>query len=164
MNINISQLLLESTIDGLGIRYVIFVQGCKHRCYKCQNPSTWDFTIKNNLPTDVILNEIKSDPLLDGVTFSGGDPMYQPEACTELAIKIKSETNLNIWCYTGFNYEDLIKDTKTSDFLHYIDVLVDGRYIDSERDLTLRFKGSRNQRIIDVQKSLLSNEIILLNL
>ncbi len=160
--INIAGTVNDSITDGDGLRYTIFVQGCKHKCFKCQNPETWSFEKINNVETDKLFKEITSNPILDGITFSGGDPMYQAHECMELAKRIKSETDLNIWCYTGFTYEELIKMDDCKQFLEYIDILVDGPYIDNLRSLSLKFRGSSNQRVIDVQESLKKGKIILL--
>lgn len=159
--IRLAGIIPESFTDGVGIRLVIFTQGCNHHCKNCHNPSTWDFNGGKLVNIESILNLISQNPLLDGVTLSGGDPFYQVDACLELCKLIKDKTNLNIWCYTGFTWESLLVDSDKSKLLNYIDVLVDGQYVESMRDLTLRFRGSSNQRIIDVNKSLLSDEVVL---
>lgn len=142
--LKINSIIKESIVDGEGLRYVIFVQGCPHHCKGCHNPQTW--SMKSGLFVDIntIINDIKSNPLLDGVTFSGGEPMLQSEALTELAKEIK-KLGLNIWCYTGFTYEQ-IKESK-KDFLQYVDVLVDGKFIEEQKCLG-EYYGSKNQRII----------------
>jgi anaerobic ribonucleoside-triphosphate reductase activating protein len=158
--IRISGIIEESYTDGEGIRCTIFTQGCAHNCYKCQNPETHEFGIGPFLDNNKILDYLKSNPLLNGVTFSGGDPMYQASECKELAYRIKHETSLNIWCYTGFTFEEVLKSESMLEFLKYIDILVDGLYVDAERCLACRFKGSRNQRIIDVKESLKTGEVV----
>ena len=163
-SIRVAGIIPESYTDGTGIRYTIFVQGCKHGCYNCQNKETWDFNSGTEIDIDKLMEQIEDNPLLDGITFSGGDPMYQPEQCKELAKLIKKKTNLNIWCYTGFDFEELLDNDKQRDFLNYIDVLVDGAYKEELRSLELRFRGSSNQRIIDVNESLNSGEIVLLDI
>ena len=162
--IRIAGIIPESFTDGIGIRYTIFTQGCSHHCHGCQNPETWDFNSGTDTDISDILKDIKDNPLLDGVTFSGGDPIYQAKNCTELAKLIKSNTNLNIWCYTGFKFEDLLSMEDAVEFMKYIDVLVDGEYKESQRCLALPFRGSSNQRIIDIPKTLESNSIVLKNL
>jgi anaerobic ribonucleoside-triphosphate reductase activating protein len=112
------------------------------------------------MTTEEILPIILADPFAD-VTFSGGDPMYQPEGFTELAKAIKSQSNKNIWCYTGYTFEHLLNMPSQRELLQYIDVLVDGPFIESLKDESLRFRGSSNQRIINVQDSLLQNKVIL---
>ncbi|MBR1453576.1 MAG: anaerobic ribonucleoside-triphosphate reductase activating protein [Lachnospiraceae bacterium] len=160
MEISIAGIVKESFTDGQGIRYAIFVQGCAHKCPGCQNPETWEFSRNNLMTVDELIADIKDDPMLDGVTFSGGDPFYQSVACTELAKRIKTETNLNIWCYTGFKFEELLNNKEYREFLNYIDVLVDGPYVEKLKSLELYFRGSKNQRIIDVKNTLSSGKII----
>lgn len=161
-----ADLQTDSIVDGPGLRTVIWTQGCHHHCKGCQNPQTWSFEGGGLVPIKEVLKEIDKLEYQSGLTFSGGDPMYQPYACNEIAKYAKSK-NLNIWVYTGFTFEELIdlskKDPIYLDFLKNIDVLVDGRFILEERDLSLLFRGSRNQRLIDVQKTLQNNEITLLN-
>ena len=154
----------ESFIDGAGVRYTIFTQGCKHNCEGCHNPQTHDIKGGSLFKIDKIMEEIKEYDFLDGVTLSGGDPLYQPSATLKLIKRIKEETTLTIWCYTGFKFEDLLrnKDKKIKDILNNIDVLVDGPYIKELRNLALRFRGSSNQRIIDVKESLKTNSLVLL--
>ena len=159
-----ADLQTDSIVDGPGLRAVLWTQGCKHHCRGCQNPQTWDFNGGGEVPIKMVLEAIDELEYQTGLTFSGGDPMFQPEACTEIA-KYAKKKNLNIWVYTGFTYEELLKLSKTKkaykEFLKYIDVLVDGRFILKERDLSLLFRGSRNQRLIDIPKSLESNEVVL---
>lgn len=151
-----------SITDGTGLRYVIFVQGCAHECKGCHNPETWDFNCGKNASTEDLFNEITEDPIIDGITFSGGDPMYQAKECTELAKLIKEKTDLSIWCYTGFTYEEVLKDKSMSEFLNYIDVLVDGLFINELKSLELDFKGSSNQRVIDIKETRKRNSIVTL--
>ncbi len=154
----------DSIVDGPGLRTVIWTQGCAHHCKGCQNPQTWSFDGGGLIPIDIVKAELDKVEDQDGVTFSGGDPMYQVEACLELAKYIKAK-GLNIWVYTGFNYEDIIKIAKEKpvylEFLKYIDILVDGKFIQEERDLSLLFRGSRNQRLIDVPKTLKEGKVVL---
>ena len=142
--LKINSIIKESIVDGEGLRYVIFVQGCPHHCKGCHNPQTWRTDKGHAVTIESLLDDIKKNPLLDGVTFSGGEPMLQSEALTELAKEIK-KLGLNIWCYTGFKYED-IKESK-KDFLKYIDVLVDGKFIEELKCLG-EYYGSSNQRNI----------------
>lgn len=136
-------------VDGEGIRYAIFVQGCKHYCPGCHNPETWDMKSGKLKSVDTIVTAIRKKKHIDGITLSGGDPMYQAKACVELAKKLK-EFDYNIWCYTGFTYEEIIdgEDEAMKELLKYIDVLVDGPFIESKKSLEVPFKGSSNQRII----------------
>lgn len=152
----------ESIVDGVGIRYVIFTQGCRHNCKGCHNKHTHDFNGGYSVDVEDIVEDIKKYKYLDGVTLSGGDPFYQAKECCKLLKILKNELNINIWCYTGFTYEELmgIKDKYILRMLKHIDVLVDGRYIESLRDLNLRFRGSRNQRLIDVRDSLERKSVV----
>lgn len=133
--------------DGPGFRTAIYCAGCLHHCKGCHNPQSWDMSGGEPRSVDSLMEEIKSDEMSD-VTFSGGDPFYQVEAFTELARRIKSETNKTIWCWTGFTYEEILADGRLSMLLPYIDVLVDGPFILEQRDTSLLFRGSPNQRII----------------
>ena len=159
-----ADLQTDSIVDGPGLRTVIWTQGCSHHCRGCQNPQTWDFNGGGEVPIKMVLEAIDELEYQDGITFSGGDPMFQPEACTKIA-KYCKEKGYNIWVYTGFDYEKLLKMSKEKPiykkFLSYIDVLVDGKFKIKELDLNILFRGSTNQRLIDVQKSLSSNQIVL---
>ena len=152
MNLRISGLVEESIVDGEGIRFVIFTQGCPHHCKGCHNPSTHDFNGGRIVTIDKIFSQIKENPLLSGVTFSGGEPFCQPKPLVELAKKIH-QIGLNVWSYTGYTLEQLMdmgEDEKQ--LLHEVDFLVDGKFILEEKDLSLPFRGSRNQRILNLQK------------
>ena len=137
-------------VDGPGLRTSIYFQGCKHGCKGCHNQQTWDVNGGYEVTTDYLFDLIVDDEFSD-VTFSGGDPFYQVEAITELARKIKEETDKTIWCYTGFSFEEIIANPKLSKALPYIDTIVDGPYIDELRDTSLPFRGSSNQRIIHLK-------------
>ena len=154
----------DSIVDGEGIRTVLWTQGCPHHCFGCHNSETWDFEDGALIELDEIKEKFKSLKAQDGITFSGGDPMCQAEACAELAKYAKS-LGLNIWCYTGYTYEQLMILSKSNkhimDFLKQIDVLVDGKFILAEKSYDAIFRGSKNQRIIDVKKSLDKNKVCL---
>jgi len=158
---NIAGIVHESLIDGIGVRTVIFISGCKHNCPNCQNKSLFNFEYGKPFDKDMqdyIIDYINNDPLIDGITLSGGDPMYSANELISFVQRIKTECkNKTIWLYTGFDFEQI----KENSILKYIDVLVDGQFIDKLKDRTLKFKGSSNQRIIDVQKSLNQSEIVL---
>lgn len=159
--VNISGLKQESLIDGMGVRTVIYFQGCSHKCPECQNPHTQPFTTGKLVSIPYILNYIKEDILSTGVTFSGGCPMCQYnyfDSVIELAKKIK-DNGLSLWCYCGETFEELKE--KQLELLKYIDVLVDGRFEIDNRNDTIPFRGSTNQRLIDVQKSLQKGEIVI---
>lgn len=152
----------DSITDGPGVRTAIFVQGCPHRCEGCHNPATHDFGGGELVDTSELLAKIKRNPLLSGVTFSGGEPFCQAAALAELGEEIKS-LGLELAAYTGYTWEELIaeNDPERMRLLSLLDVLVDGRFVLAERSLELRFKGSRNQRTIDAQKSLRAGEVVL---
>ncbi len=156
-----SSIQSDSIVDGEGVRTVIWTQGCSHNCKGCHNPSTHDFNGGFLTTTEEINKELKTLEGQDGITFSGGDPLFQVEACTEIAKYAKS-MGLDVWCYTGFTYEQLITKEKNREFLKYVDVLVDGKFILEKRSLNIDFRGSRNQRIIDVPASLKENKVVLI--
>ena len=155
----------DSIVDGLGIRTVIWTQGCSHNCPGCHNPFTHDFCSGDLVDLEDVIERLEDLEGQDGVTFSGGDPMFQAKACAILAEKIH-ELGMNVWAYTGFTFEELLEKGNSDilDFLNQIDVLIDGKFDISKRNLSLEFRGSSNQRIIDIPKSLESNEITLFEL
>lgn len=165
--IRLAGIIKESVVDGKGIRYVLFSQGCTHNCKNCFNPETHSFTGGKLYDMDEIIEDIKKHPLHRGVTFSGGDPFEQADKFSYIAKSVK-ELGLNIWSYTGYTFEYILAHIEEreswKDYLKYIDVLVDGPYEDDKRDLSLAFRGSRNQRIIDVQSSLSAGKAVELNL
>lgn len=146
MKFRIAGIVQNSCVDGLGLRMAIFFQGCNHCCEGCQNRHTWNFTGGYDTDTDDILKAYKEDELLSGITLTGGDPLYQPAAATVLAKNVR-ELGGNVWCYTGFCYED-ITDPEQKELLRYVDVLVDGPFILDQRDISLLWRGSSNQRIL----------------
>lgn len=161
MEIRIAGIAEESIVDGPGFRFTIFTQGCPHNCKGCHNPETHDFNGGRLDDTDRIFKEIIKDPLLDGVTFSGGDPFCQCVPLADLAKKIKTYRGggrLNIICYTGYTFEQLLvmryKTEGCADLMDNIDYIVDGPFVFEKRSLELKFRGSSNQRFIDVKKSL----------
>ena len=157
----------ETIVDGEGIRYSIYLAGCAHHCKGCHNPESWNPSAGIPLTEDMIANiigEINGNPLLDGVTFSGGDPFFHPEEFLALVKRIKESTGQNIWCYTGYTFERLLDNPKQAELLKYIDVLVDGKFKQALRDESLLFRGSSNQRLIDVKASLKANKTVLLEL
>ncbi len=140
--------ILEQTMaDGPGFRTSIYCAGCRHHCPGCHNPQSWDMKNGHWVEVQELLDVVKADDM-SNVSFSGGDPFYQVEAFTELARRIKEETDKTIWCWTGFTYEEILADERLSMLLPYLDVLVDGPFIQELRDTQLLFRGSSNQRII----------------
>lgn len=159
----VNEIQRDSIVDGEGIRSVIWTQGCIHNCPGCHNPETHSFQDGFLVDVDTIKEKIKGLEGQDGITFSGGDPMEQAEACAEIS-KYAKNLGLNIWCYTGYTFEELLKKSKyipvIRDFLNNIDVLVDGKFILAEKSYDVVFRGSKNQRLIDVKKSLKENKVI----
>ena len=155
MKIQIAALVDDSIVDGPGLRYGVYTQGCPHRCEGCHNPQTHDIHGGTEMDTEEIWRRMEENPLLSGVTFSGGDPFWQPLPVAELAKKAH-EHGLNVWCYTGWIFEDLTgkEDPAIVSLLRETDVLVDGPFLLEQRTLDLPFRGSKNQRLIDVPKSL----------
>lgn len=156
--------IVEGTsVDGPGLRTSIYFAGCSHRCPGCHNQQTWDFQAGQDVTVDEVMQTVLYNE--NNVTFSGGDPVYQAEAIIPLARAIK-EAGLNIWCYTGFTFEQLREGIEEvpkeilDEFLGLVDVLVDGPFVLAQRDISLLFRGSANQRVIDVRRSLTSEHII----
>ena len=151
--LRILQIYPETISDGYGIRYAIYFAGCAHRCPGCHHPQSHD-PLQGTVLTDAwverICREIRSNPLLDGITVSGGDPLLRPEAMERFLRQLKERTGRNIWCYTGYTLEECLADPARRACLRWIDTLVEGRYVEALRDPTLRFRGSSNQRVIDI--------------
>lgn len=161
-----SPLQYDSIVDGAGMRTVIWTQGCPHKCPGCHNPKTHAYESGFVIDVEDINNELQSYSNQDGITLSGGEPFRQPEACHEIAEYAKS-IGLNVWCYTGYTFESLLAMSKQNDIymrlLQNIDILIDGKFEISKRNLSLKFRGSSNQRVIDVQASLMNHEIVLVD-
>ena len=159
--ISILDIVEDTTVDGPGFRTTIYCAGCPNRCPGCHNPQSWDIANGREVDVEEILEVILADPFAD-VTFSGGDPMYQPHGFTELAVAIKEKSCKNIWCYTGYLFEQLIENPAQRELLELVDVLVDGRFVEALMDDQLHFRGSSNQRIIDVPASLEKGEVVVM--
>lgn len=162
--IRIAGIVRESIVDGPGIRFVIFSQGCPHHCAGCHNPNTHDFEGGYDCAIEKILVEIDKNPLLSGITFSGGEPMCQSEAFLALAEEIKKR-KLDLAIYTGYTFEELeeigkVKRPAVQSLLNLTDYLIDGKFVESERDLQLQFRGSKNQRFINMNATRKSGELV----
>lgn len=151
--LNILEIYPETISDGYGLRYSIYFAGCCHHCPGCHNPASHDPTKGNPLTEEffeLICREINDNPILDGVTLSGGDPLLRPAAMCEFLRRLKERTGQNVWCYTGYTLEECLADPDRRECLRYIDTLIDGRFVMALRDPSLEFRGSTNQRIIDI--------------
>ncbi len=164
MKLRIAGTVNDSIVDGPGIRFTVFTQGCPHNCKGCHNPQTHDFNGGSEADTDEIISKFLSNPLLDGITLSGGEPMCQAKALVPVA-KAAKEHGLNVITYTGYTYEQLIDGANETngwrDLLEYVDFLIDGRFELGQRSLELHFKGSKNQRVIDIKSSLDEGHAVL---
>ena len=157
--ISVLRIIEDTMVDGPGFRTSIYCAGCRHACPGCHNPQSWDFDGGTAMTTEDIMRVIEADPYAN-VTFTGGDPMYQPEGFAELAHAIRERTRKTIWCYTGFTFEVLLDNPRQRALLELIDVLVDGPFVKDLRDESLRFRGSRNQRLVDVRRSLQQGSVV----
>lgn len=158
----ISGIVHESIVDGTGIRAAIFFQGCPHACPGCHNPQTHDPNGGNEYDLYALMHEIIQNPLLDGITLTGGEPFFQSEAAAHLA-KCAKENGLNVWTYTGYTFEEILHsgDSYWLDLLKNTDILVDGKFMKELRTLDMPFVGSKNQRLICVSQSLAAETIVL---
>lgn len=158
-------LQFDCVVDGEGLRCVLWTQGCPHHCLGCHNPETHDVAGGETVDLEVLQGQMKERFYHDGITFSGGDPMLQPEACSELA-RWAHQLGWNVWCYTGYLWEELIsrEDPAIHAFLKEIDVLVDGPFLLEKKTLDCVFRGSFNQRLIDVPASLKQGKPVLFEL
>lgn len=157
--IRVLDIIEDTMVDGPGFRTSIYCAGCRHQCPGCHNPQSWAFDQGREMSIAELMRIIEADPFAN-VTFSGGDPMYQAAGFAELAREIHKRTNKDIWCYTGFTFESLINQDQRQ-LLEELDVLVDGPFVQALRDPDLLFRGSSNQRIVDVQASLYTGQIVL---
>ena len=158
--ISILDIVEDTTVDGPGFRTAVYCAGCPNACPGCHNPRSWDISNGREVDIEDILAIILADPFAD-VTFTGGDPMFQPEGFTALACAIRERSCKNIWCYTGYLFESLVKNPAQRALLEQVDVLVDGRFVEALRDEQLLFRGSSNQRLIDVKASLAQGSVVL---
>jgi len=142
--------LHDSIVDGPGLRYVVFTQGCSHGCPGCHNPSTHDPAGGKEVSVRGIIQDMRKNPLTDGLTLTGGEPFLQAADCADIA-RAAREDGLTVWCYSGWTLEELRKMPEAQVLLREIDVLVDGPYLEEQRSLTLSWRGSENQRIIKLK-------------
>ncbi len=154
--------IVEGTsVDGPGLRTSIYLAGCRHQCEGCHNPQSWDFNAGRPMTIDEILEVIERNGF--NVSLSGGDPMYMAEEAGELCRRVREELHKTVWCYTGFVWEAIVAKPEFMPLIENIDVLVDGPFILSRRDISLRFRGSGNQRVIDVKQSLATGKVVTLD-
>lgn len=160
--VRLSGIAYESLVNGPGMRRVFFSQGCNHNCKGCFNPDTHDFNGGEERDIRDLIEDVRNNPFIDGITFSGGDPLERAEEFGYMAKEFKA-MGLNIWVYTGYTFEELLSEPKYQDLLNNIDVLVDGKFKEEQKG-EYKYRGSANQRIIDVQKSLERKEVITIEL
>lgn len=162
MRFRLSGIVNDSIVDGPGLRLAVFMQGCPYGCPGCHNPQTHDVMGGREADTQEVRAMLKKNPLLDGLTLSGGEPLLQPQAAREMAEMAKAQ-GLNVWCYTGDTVEHMMltKDPEIMLALEQIDVLVDGPFILEQKSLDLRFRGSRNQRLINMPATLKAGKAVL---
>ncbi len=153
-------LQLDSIVDGVGFRCVLWTQGCTHHCVGCHNPQTHDLHAGYEECVENIITQIQGTNIQTGLTLSGGEPFLQAKALVSIVLAAKAK-GMNIWAFTGFTYESLFAKEETRQLLQLIDVLVDGKYEEDKKHITLKFKGSANQRLIDVQESLKQEHVVL---
>lgn len=161
--ISVLSIIHDTMVDGPGFRTSIYCAGCPNHCPECHNPQSWDINHGTMTSTEELMKEIMSDPFAN-VTFSGGDPMFQAEGFAELAQAIRDQSDKTIWCFTGYKYERLVENPAQRKLLELIDVLVDGPFVKALAAPDLFFRGSSNQRIIHVKKSLATGEVVELHL
>jgi anaerobic ribonucleoside-triphosphate reductase activating protein len=152
----------DSIVDGPGIRLAIYTQGCKHNCPGCHNPGAQPFAGGKPTPVDALWQKVEANPLLAGITLTGGEPFEQAEALVALARRAR-ERGLSVWAYSGYRFEELLSGVPNSDaprLLEQLDVLVDGPFVESLRSLDLLWRGSTNQRVIDVPASLAAGQVV----
>lgn len=162
--LKLAGIVRESIVDGPGIRFTVFCQGCPHGCPECHNPETHDFSGGTECSIDRLMKEIDKDPLLAGVTFSGGEPFCQAEGFEKMG-KLVKKRGLSLTVFSGYTYEKLMDMAKTDKavkgLLDITDILIDGPFVRALKDLTLQFRGSSNQRLIDMNRTRETGEIVL---
>ncbi len=155
-SLQVLKIIPGTTVDGIGLRTSIYLAGCRHCCKGCHNPQSWDFNAGEPMNVEEIMERVIEEDF--NVTLTGGDPLWQVDKVLPLVKAIK-EKGYNIWCYTGFTWEEIIDSPQLSQILKWVDVIVEGRFVEELRDISLRFRGSSNQRIIKVKETLENNLI-----
>ncbi|MCP3795011.1 anaerobic ribonucleoside-triphosphate reductase activating protein [Paenibacillus sp. CH40] len=155
---NLCGYIPESLNEGYGLRTVVFISGCRHACPGCFNPESWSFRAGEPFTPQrqqEVIRDIMENPLLDGLTLCGGDPFFSAAECSQFVRDFREACpDRTVWAYTGFVYEDLLTDPERQELALLCDVIVDGRFVEQQKDLTLPFRGSRNQRLVDVKASI----------
>lgn len=147
-----------TSVDGPSLRTSIYVAGCRHACPLCHNPQSWNMNGGEPRSLDSLMQVIAYNE--SPVTLTGGDPLYQPVAVKQLVHRIKTELGYNVWCFTGFTWEEIVADPELTDTIREVDVVVEGRFVNALRDTSLLFRGSSNQRLVDVKSSIASRQLI----
>lgn len=161
--VNLAGIVTDSIVDGPGLRTTLFAQGCPHHCEGCHNPETWDFSGGTEVSMEASVEIVKSSPLCRGVTFSGGEPFAQAEGFAEIAKALK-EKGYEVASYSGYTFEELLDGTDGQKaLLQLLDVLIDGPFLMREKSLEIAFRGSRNQRIINVPESLKAGKVVTID-
>ena len=150
--LNVLRIVRGTSVDGPGLRTSVYLAGCTHHCPGCHNPQSWDFGGGTTMTVDEIVADVAADE--EDITLTGGDPLQQPKALLPLVKELKRRLHSNIWCYTGYSWSQLVANSQLRPILDYLDVVVDGEFVQAKRDTGLRFRGSSNQRPIDVRRSL----------
>lgn len=163
MELQIAGVVKESIVDGKGIRYTVFTQGCPHHCPECHNPQTWPFQGGETTTPEKLFEDFRQNPILRGITFSGGEPFAQPGPLAELA-RLVHGAGKDVTVYTGYTYEQLVEkhDPQVDALLAETDVLIDGPFVREKKNLELLFRGSENQRLIDMKKTREAGCVVLL--
>ncbi|MFK4301832.1 MULTISPECIES: anaerobic ribonucleoside-triphosphate reductase activating protein [unclassified Paenibacillus] len=163
---NLCGYIPESLNEGHGLRTVVFISGCRHACPGCFNPSSWSFRAGEPFTLErqqEVIRDIADNPLLDGLTLCGGDPFFSASECTQFVRDFRAACpDRTVWAYTGFDYEELLTDQARRELALLCDVIVDGPFVEQQKDLTLPFRGSRNQRLVDVKASIQAGSIVTL--
>ncbi len=162
MNLKIAGIVEESVVDGPGLRFVVFAQGCKRHCPGCHNPHTHDYSAGQSIDTQTLIEMMQGNPLLDGLSLSGGEPFDQPEAFAELA-DMAHRCGYSVMAWSGYTFEELVASKTQRRLLEAVDVLVDGPFVIAQRSLSLLWRGSSNQRVIDVKQSLTNNKLTIIS-